>query len=227
MKRSYLALFLCLLSVLLWGCGQKPTIIPSVPLPEETEAVSEMTLPEISAPELPPELAAFGQVFDGILPICHSTSMVPIMLSNISQFFTTEEFPWHVVQVAVLDLDSDGVLETVLEVENYVGFVILEYQNDTVLGTEIWYRAFRDPKADGSFSGSGSSFNRNYWQYASGGNLLLAERYETADGVSFYSIHGEEADADAFAAFEEAQNQKENLQWYPDWETYLQTLLPE
>jgi len=221
MKHGYAVICLCILSVLLWGCARRThTSLPATS-PEETETVSETALQETSVPELPPELTAFDQVFCGTRAITRAFSGESIMLSDISLFFTVDELPWRVVQVAILDLDSDEVLEAVLEVENHVGFVILEYQDGTVLGTEIWYRAFRDLKEDGSFSGSGSSFNRNYWQYAFSGNILLAERYAAEDGSPCYTLFGEEAEEATFYTFEAQQQSKPAATWYPDWQDYL------
>lgn len=221
MKRSYVVIWFCLLSALFWGCGQKRDTALPVTLPEETEATFETVLVETTAPGLPPELVAFDQVFCGTRAITRSASGEAIMLSSISLFFTVDELPWSIVQVAVLDLDNDGVLEAVLEVENYAGFVILEYQDDTVLGTEIWYRAFHDLKADGSFSGSGSSFNRYCCQYAFDGNILLAERYAAEDGAPRYTLSGEEAEESAFYRFEAQQQSKPAATWYPGWQDYL------
>lgn len=214
---------------LLCGCGQgpSPTAEPVTAAAvsvetamEEPPSIETTVLPREST-SLSPELAAFDQVFCGTRAITRSASRESIMLSKISLFFSVEEFPWMVVQVAVLDLDGDGDLEAVLEVENNMGYVILEYQNGSVLGTEIWYRAFQDLKADGSYRGSGSSFDCYYWQYGADGPILLAARYETETGSPYYSLSGEEASGEDFGIFEETQRQKENAPWYPSWEAYL------
>lgn len=224
-KRIFLAL--CgILAATLAGCGR--TTAPETTVPAETVIeTSELTLPETTVPaivpDLPPELADYGKVFDGTQAIYRTASMEPIMISKISLFFTVDELPWDVVQIAVQDMDSDAVLEAVLEVANSAGYVILDYQDGTVLGREAWYRAFQELKADGSYMGSSSSFNRYYWQYHPDGDILLAERYEMDNGDPYYSVSGDAVDADTFAAFEAVQNAKPAATWYPSWEDYLES----
>lgn len=224
-KFPAIAMIFCLVISLL-GCGKgevsettAPATEPSSTVETTMETTIETTFAE--APSLPEELAAFDQVFNGTRAITRAASGESIMLSRISLFFTVEELPWGVAQVAVLDLDGDSILEAVLEVENYAGYVILAYQDGVVLGTEIWYRAFQELKADGSFMGSGSSFNRYYWQYHLEGNSLLAECYEEEGSGPYYSLSGEETDAEAFAAFEAIQQAKPAAIWYPSWQDYL------
>lgn len=60
-------------------------------------------------------------------------------------------------QFAVVDLDGDDVVEIVLSIENYGGFVVLRYRESGVVGTVIGYRSMRDIKEDGSFWQSGSA----------------------------------------------------------------------
>lgn len=181
-----------------------------------------------SEPVLPAEpdtaLAAYDAVFRGEKDIFRSASQEWIPLNKLSLFFTVEEFPWTIAQIAVLDLDGDGTPEVVAEVSDYAGYLLLRCQeNGTVTGQEIWYRAFQDLKADGSYRGSGSSFNRSYWKSRQGGDILLAECYEDENGQASYWVNGREADEAEFMAFEELQNQKPDAAWYPSWEAFLST----
>lgn len=166
-------------------------------------------------------LAAYGAVFRGEKDICRSASMESIPISKISLFFTLEELPWEVVRVAVQDLDGDGSPEAVLEVSNYAGFVILRcFEDGTVTGGEVWYRALQALKADGSYMRSGSSSDHSYWKYQHNSGILLAECYEN-NGTMVYWINGEKVDAAAFAAFEEAQVAKPDTTWYESWDEFL------
>lgn len=231
-KFTVLLLVFCL-TLSLWGCGSnasgettqpEPSVVPETILsPTEVPAPLETTSQTVpgESPALPAELAAYDQVFQGTRAITRAASDEVIPLSKISLFFTVDELPWGIAQLAVLDLDSDGTLEAVLEVENYAGYVILTYRDGAVLGTEVWYRAFQELKADGSFQGSGSSVNRYYWRYHPEGNILLAECYEEENNPPYYSIGGEAATPEAFAAFEEAQTAKPAATWFPSWQDFL------
>lgn len=167
-------------------------------------------------------LAAYGAVFRGEQDIYYAEGQAWIPIFKLSQFFTAEDLPWQAEQIAVLDLDGGGSLEAVIQVSDYAGFVILRCQPDgTVTGHGIWYRAFQELKADGSYRGSGSSFNRSYWKSHLAGDILLAECYEDGSGNPVYWLDGKETDETGFLAFEETQNQKPDALWYPSWEDYL------
>lgn len=167
-------------------------------------------------------LDAFQQVLEGRMSIFRIASQESIPISKISLFFTVEEFPWKIARFAVQDLDNDGIPDAVLEVSDYMGYVILHYREDGIVtGEEIWYRAFQDLKADGSYRGSGSSFNRSYWKMHFVADVLLAECYEQEDGSPVYRVNGETVDETAFAAFEEAQASKPDAVWYESWEEFV------
>lgn len=205
-------LLLLILSVLLCGCTREETVVP--------QPTTEATVPTETAAQFP-ELDAFCRVLEGRMPIYRAASMETIPISKISLFFTVEELPWEVVRFAVQDLDGDGVLDAVLEVSDYAGYVILQYQEDgSVAGHEIWHRAFQELKADGSYRGAGSSFDCYYWQYGFDGGQLLAERYER-DGAAYWFVNGEETDAAGFDAFAQMQDAKPDAVWYESWEDFL------
>lgn len=221
--KKVIVMFL-MLSVLLCGCGREESVPPETTLPAPAEETA-VPVETAETDALPAELDAYRRVLEGRMTICRSASMEYIPISKISLFFTVDELPWGVERFAVQDLDGDGVQEAVLEVSNSAGFVILRYQEDgTVSGQEIWHRAFQELKADGSFRGAGSSFDSYYWQYGSDGNVLLAERYEREDGTPYYSVNGQETDAEAFAAFEAEQAAKPDAVWYESWEDFLASL---
>ena len=167
-------------------------------------------------------LDAYRRVLEGRLPIYRIASQESIPISKISLFFTVEEFPWEIVRFTVQDLDNDGVPDAVLEISDYMGYVILHYREDGIVtGEEIWYRAFQELKTDGSYRGAGSSFNRSYWKFHFVADILLAECYEQDDGTPVYWVNGEKVDAEAFAAFEETQSAKADAVWYESWEDFL------
>ena len=216
MKKA--CILLLALTLLLCGCREA-----TAPVPETTPTLPETTAPatEPAAPILP-ELDAFRRVLEGRTTIYRTASMESIPIDKISLFFTVDELPWTVERFAVQDLDSDGVLDAVLEISGGAGYVVLHYQEDgSITGSEIWYRAMQELKADGSYRGSGSSFNRYYWKFHHAADILLAECYEQEDGTQIYRVAGETVDAEAFAAFEQIQSAKPDAIWYEDWEDFL------
>jgi len=221
MKRAIAILLI--LSLVLCGCGKKEAVEAVV---TETTSIPETTSVPVgtAVTEAPvsPELDAYRRVLEGRMSIYRIASQEYIPISRISLFFTVEEFPWEIARFAVQDLDNDGVLDAVLEISDYMGYVILHYREDGIVtGNEIWYRAFQELKADGSYRGSGSSFNRSYWKFHYVADILLAECYEQDDGIPVYRVNGEQVDAEAFAAFEETQSAKADTVWYDTWEAFL------
>ena len=211
---------LLLAALLLCGCAKE-----NAPVPEPAAVPTETTVSTQAAEEPSPELDAFRRVLEGRMSIYRIASQEAIPVDKISLFFTVDELPWTVERFAVQDLDNDGVLDVVLEVSHYAGFVILHYQEDgSVTGSELWYRAFQDLKADGSYLQSGSSFNRCYWKFHHVADIVLADCYEQDNGEPVYWVEGEQVDAETFAAFEEAQAAKPGAVWYESWEEFLDSL---
>lgn len=209
----FLALLLC---VCLPGCAKKNTAPVATTLPAGSDSAPVLTEPKSSP------LEAYEAVLSGEQGFTLNGSGEFLYISEISKAFTTEDMPWTVERLAVLDLHGDGIEEVILEVSNYVGFLILSCREDgSVCGQAIWYRAFQELKADGTYMGSGSSFNHSYYQQTPSGEILLAECYEDTDGTPHYWVDGNKTDAAAFTAFEEAQTSKPSAQWYPSWQDYL------
>lgn len=215
-----------ILALLLCGCSivsirrmedTQPTAL--VRETETQQATTETALPTVYT-ETRPELAAYEAVLKGNLDIYNPDSGQNIPLSHISLFFTLEEMSWTVEGFAVQDLDGDGTLEAVLEVSDYMGYVLLRCREETVTGRGIWYRAFQDLKADGSYLGSGSSSNHSYWQFHHSGDILLAECYDNGSEMVYW-VNGQRVDAAAFAAFEETQQAKPNAVWYTTWSDFI------
>ena len=55
---------------------------------------------------------------------------------------------------SIVDMDGDDVPEIVLEMENYLGFVVLRYKDGKIQGNEFWYRWLIDLRENGTFLGT-------------------------------------------------------------------------
>lgn len=60
---------------------------------------------------------------------------------------------------AVVDMDGDQVPEIVLEIDNYMGYIILRYKDGEIYGNEIGYRSLEDLKVDGTHGGDAGAGN--------------------------------------------------------------------
>lgn len=85
------------------------------------------------------------------------------MLSIDQWFELGETVECEAQNYAVFDLDDDGTSEIILnmdvrKVKDY-GTLILRYEEDTVVGYNLWARGFGDLKSDGTFVYSGGAFD--------------------------------------------------------------------
>lgn len=211
--RKWLLLIWTLLVMLAFpGCQDNSSVATAAP-PAQTTTPVQTTAP-VS------EEDAFAAVLDGTEPFLVPGTGETLFLSQISRLFTTEEQPWTVEALSVLDLDGDGRKEAVLEISNFVGFVILRHtESGSVTATPLWYRSFQELKEDGSYLSSGSASSRSYFQSRAGGDVLLAECCEN-DGAMHYRVDGQEVDEAAFADFEAQQARKSPARWYATWQEY-------
>lgn len=207
------------LSFLLCGCGKSS---PPAPTVAEEHAGLPTTAPADPAQLEGAALTAYGEVLESSRKMYYAEGEDPVPVSRISQLFTPEDMPWTIVQIAVLDLHGDGIPEAILEISNSIGYVVLGYQeNGHVLAQGIWHRAFQDLKSDGSYMGSGSSFDHAYYRQTLSDEIILAECYEDMDGTRHYWVDGKEVEEAVFLAFEAEQQAKANVAWYGDWQEYL------
>lgn len=131
-----------------------------------------------------------------------------------------------VIKFAIVDLEKDETPEVILwlEVNNNdsYGFEILRYQDGTVYGYTIWYRAFMDLKADGTFSFSSGAADNGF------GTVKFTENGYTMDKISYsessydsnnnqiisYFVNQESANEDDFRSSINKQSEKTGATWY-------------
>ena len=127
--------------------------------------------------------------------VCADMQNREVNLAGIKAVVTDEEgITVSVDKFTVIDLDGDGENEVVLwilvnGVSDY-GFEILHYQEGTVYGNTLSYRAFYDLKVDGTFRWSGGAANSGV------GRLTFAEdgravREELVDDVDSWNHEGQ------------------------------------
>ena len=102
-------------------------------------------------------------------------------------------------QFAVVDLDGDNVLDVVLAIENYTGFVILRYKDGKVYGNIVSYRAMMSLKTDGSFMSSGGASDNSIGKMLFIGDVFfLDEKIRSVGGanIDLYYIRDNSIDKD-------------------------------
>ena len=146
-----------------------------------------------------------------------------------------EEMPAASVQnLAILDLDRDGVNELVIcpadalpddtdpfasELLYRVGYLILRRVGDEVYGYAPGYRSFEGIKADGTFAWYGGVTNYGTASLSFEGDQIVFNNitwYTSIDdpGVELYFVEGRKATQEEFEAAISAQNAKPEPTWY-------------
>jgi len=125
-----------------------------------------------------------------------------------------------------VDLDNDGSPEVIpwLTVNNddYYGFEVLRYQNGVVYGYTLWYRAFMNLKADGTFSFSSVAADNGFGTVRFTENTYSIDKitysessYDSDNNMSVsYFVDHEGATEDEFLAAVNQQSEKADTTWY-------------
>lgn len=150
-------------------------------------------------------------------------------MGQLVQVVTTDSsVTISVPKFAVLDLDNDGAPEVVLWINtggpdsgDCFGFEILKIQDGAVCGYTLWYRAFEELKADGTFSFSSGAADSGFGTiaFSKDGYTVSAVAYSQSgtdsggDTVVSYYVNQQSAAQAAFAAAIDGQNSKPDANW--------------
>ena len=139
----------------------------------------------------------------------------------------------------VIDLENDGTPEVILRLsvnnnDDY-GFEVLHYQDGAVYGYTLWYRAFMDLKADGTFSFSGGAADYGF------GTVKFTEKAYSVDKISYcessydssnnqsisYFVDHESASEDDFLSAISKQSEKTEATWSDFTDDNIKTMLSD
>lgn len=129
---------------------------------------------------------------------------------------------------SVIDLDSDGTLEVILNLyindDNYYGVMVLHYQDGIIYGYVFSQREFSEPKTDGTFYYSSGAGDNGIGKIAFDKDEESIERIafeetvydpETESGLKMaYFINYEEATSEEFDAVIDEQLAKPEVKYY-------------
>ena len=145
-------------------------------------------------------------------------------LSGLLESYSDENVTWQVSEFSVVDMDGDGVPEVVVELfPAYVMHFVFHYEDGTVYGALFSHRGLGGLKKDGSFTGSGGAAHTSVDQleFVDGvcrrvtlGNTDGAELDENGSWQGICYIDGERVSEEAFFAFWDEYDAKEDAVWY-------------
>lgn len=150
----------------------------------------------------------------------------PMTVEDIPRIFSPASEYARLEQFALLDLDGDGAQELVLQSIDVAGdmggYLVLHMQEDGIYGFVSDWRSFWSLKTDGSFeysSPTGREWGVCTVHFADGAMLRDTPLYSgTADEAfetAAYTVAGQEAGEQAYAAAQAAQAAKPDAVWYP------------
>ena len=128
------------------------------------------------------------------------------------------DMDWTIKCFALLDLDSDGTDELVLDID-YSGdeeYVVLTCFDGAVYANQVVHRGFLTPKADGTVAWSNGAFDNGYARFRFGNGVLVYDDFAVMidNGSSVtYTLNGENVDEAAYSAFLGEQAAKDDLAW--------------
>ncbi len=197
------------------GCDNRP----KTPTDEDTAGYGQV-------PANLPAATAIKGVLRGEADFFSAEADKALNITQLKQAITSDDtVTVEVGGFAVVDLDGDSVPEVVLGLkvneQDNMAFEILHYQDETVYGYTLWYRAFMDVKTDGTFCFSGGSADNGIAKISFNGPDYTMEKvsysvsaWDTHNNQTIsYFVLGQNADEDGFSAATEEQAQKPDVSW--------------
>lgn len=133
------------------------------------------------------------------------------------------------VRFTVMDMDTYGLMEVVLEMAEPERFIVLTYHDGVVYAAEIPYRGLLGLKADGTHEYSSGAMDGGVRMLLMESSVLttglLAEVRPTGENTAAYIIGGAEVDEAAYQAFLAEQEAKLPALWYDYTEENVKLLL--
>lgn len=142
-----------------------------------------------------------------------------------------------VTRFAIVDLDNDGTPEVILWLtvnnNDYYGFEVLRYQDGVVYGYTLWYRAFMNLKADGTFSFSSGAADSGFGtikfttkDYLINEVTYIQSSYNSNNNLSISCfVNYESATETEFRSAVNKQDEKADASWYKFTDDNIEMML--
>lgn len=169
--------------------------------------------------------------------MCTDLANERLNISEVGQAITSDgSADVNAVKFAMIDLDGDGGDEIVLWLQNGMndcGFEILHEQNGETYGYTMWYRAFMELKADGTFIFSGGAADSGIGRmaFSEAGYSINPQAYSQSGYDSDneltvqYFMNDESCSEDEFYDALNVQDRKEDAEWHDLSDSNINALL--
>ncbi len=130
-------------------------------------------------------------------------------------------------QFTIVDMDGDEVPEVVLEMEDYIGFVVLRYKDGQIIGNEFGYRWLLELCEDGTSLGTGGACI-----YSMGKLYFVDDTFVQSDKLyrdnSYYYLFDVPVTQEEFEQVEtEIFTDVSRAEWYNFTEEYIKRHITE
>lgn len=244
--------FMIILALALSGCAAGiaafggntdiPALQGETENPEETQKPSAspdvIVSPQASAQPENTAMQLYKAVLQGTTEFFSVDANKNLNISQLGQTVSDDSsVTTKATKFAIMDLDHDGTPEVILWLsannDDYYGFEVLRYQNSAVYGYTLWYRAFMDLKADGTFSFSSGAADSGFGAiqftqsaYSVDKITYSESSYDSDSNMSVsYVVDHESATEDAFLSAVNKQSETANATWYEYADEMIQTML--
>lgn len=195
--------------------GEVPPFLAPRTVPTPPPATPEQAGPNEAA------LAAYEAVMRNETEFYGTDNGKKLLLNDFLTNGELYDTVFDFTRAAYLDMDGDGVTEAVLEltVNGCPEFYeVLHCINGTVYGYNVVFRGLEMLKTDGTFLYSNGAMDYGYGRLALGESgyamaVLAHTEPDVNSGESVWFIADESVSEEAFASFEQQQNEKQDVLW--------------
>lgn len=222
MKKTFY--FLIIFVLCFSACSPKPNITQNTPIPSQSVSTpnnTKETSVAISAIKavLQNKKKFYCAVYKRNIYLKDFHSDDYLGLDDKGQYKYSNDYESdinHVYsQFCILDMDSDGYPEILLESKTTSDILLFHYENGKVYGNLFPYRGMELIKKDASFISSGGADDNVIGKIRfSKGKVLFNELCIIDGHNNIYRINGENASQEEVRKYAEKQFEKEDVKWH-------------
>lgn len=233
-KRAAAILLLSVLLLIFSACSQSDDVSDALagPAAYSGEPASSSDAPTDS-PEATPSatspLSAYQSVLQNKAEFFSTDANKNLNIDQLNQAVSDDSsVTAKATKFAIVDLENDGTPEVILWLvvnnNDYYGFEVLRYQDGVVYGYTLWYRAFMNLKADGTFSFSSGASDNGFGTVKFTEKAYSVDKIGYCEGSLYFVDHKSATEADFLSAINK-QSEKTDATWYDFTDNNIETVL--